>query len=181
MTPTLLRRIASGLLAVLFGILAFLIPGAAMLSLVFIFAAYAVADGIMAIAAAARAAKARDNWGWLALEGAAGIVAGVIAIAWPGLTVVLFVTLVAVWALMSGGFLLAAAFKLYADHGRWWMALAAVVSVAFGVALLAAPMMGALVLTWWVGAYALIFGVSMVVLAFKLRTRFHHLADALHA
>ena len=97
------------------------------------------------------------------------------------MTVVLFVTLIAFWALLSGGLLLAAAFKVDADHGRWWMALGAVASVAFGLALLAAPLVGALVLTWWVGAYALVFGLSMLVLAYKLRAKVHHMTGALHA
>ena len=72
-----------GILAVLFGVLAFLLPGATMLSLVFVFAAYAIADGAMAITASARAARAHERWGWLALEGVAGILAGLAAVAWP--------------------------------------------------------------------------------------------------
>ena len=96
----------------------------------------------------------------------------------PGLTVLVFVTLIAVWALMTGGLLLAASFKMDADHGRWWMLLGAVASIVYGAALLLAPLIGALVLTWWIGAYALVFGIAMLVLALRLRAKVRGLAPA---
>jgi uncharacterized membrane protein HdeD (DUF308 family) len=163
--------VARGVLAILFGIIAFVTPGVTMLSLVLVFAAYAVADGIFAIVGAVRAAKAGERWSLLALEGVVGIIAGVAAVAMPGLTVVVFVTLIAAWALITGGFMLAAAFRVDTDHGRWWLALGAVASIVYGALLVIAPMTGALVLTWWIGAYALVFGVSMLIFAFRLRAK----------
>lgn len=167
-----------GVLAVLFGIVAFLLPGVTMLSLVLLFAAYAFTDGVFAIAAAVMAAKGHERWGLLILEGLVDIAAGVTAVMWPGLTVIVFVTLVAFWALLSGGLLLAASFKVDADHGRWWMALGAVVSILYGVALIIAPLVGAVVLTWWIGAYAIVFGITMLILAFRLRSKFEELKTA---
>jgi uncharacterized membrane protein HdeD (DUF308 family) len=67
--------------------------------------------------------------------------------------------------------MLGSAFKLKQDHGRWWLALSGVASIIFGVLLVIAPLVGALVLTWWVGAYALVFGAALLVLAFKLRMK----------
>src|SRR5690242_7226055 len=84
-----------GIAAVLFGVLAFVLPAAAMLSLVLAFAAYAAVDGIFAITAAARAAKAHERWGLLVLEGLVDILAAIVAVAWPGITVVFFVFLIA--------------------------------------------------------------------------------------
>lgn len=167
-----------GVLAVLFGILALLVPGATMLSLVFLFAAYALVDGIFAIAGAVMAATAHERWGLLVLEGVVDIAAAAASMLWPGLTVVVFVLLVAAWALMTGGLLLASSLKMDADHGRWWMALGGVVSILYGAALVIAPLIGALVLTWWIGAYALFFGIAMLVLAFRLRARFKSLKAA---
>jgi uncharacterized membrane protein HdeD (DUF308 family) len=167
-----------GVLAVLFGILALLVPGATMLSLVFLFAAYALVDGIFATTGAVMAAQAHERWGLLILEGVVDIAAAAAALLWPGLTVVVFVLLVAAWALMTGGLLLAASFKVDADHGRWWMALGGMVSILYGMALVIAPLIGALVLTWWIGAYALFFGIAMLVLAFRLRARFKSLTAA---
>jgi len=158
-----------GLLGVLFGILALLRPGVTMLSLALVFGAYVFADGIFAIISAVRAANARERWGLLVLEGIVSLVAGAASIAWPGLTVLFFVTLMAVWALMKGALLLGAAFNVDAAHGRWWMVLGAIVSLLLGVALVRAPLTGALVFTWWIGAFALIFGVAMLLLAFRLK------------
>ena len=167
-----------GIAGVLFGVLALAVPGATMLSLVMLFAAYAAVDGIFAMVAAVRAAQAHERWGLLALEGALDILTGIAAVAWPGLTVIVFVTLVAVWALLTGGLLLATSFKVDSDHGRGWMMLGAVASILFGISLLVAPLVGAVVLTWWIGAYALVFGVAMLILALRLRTKFDHLKAA---
>lgn len=162
-----------GVLGILFGLVAFTIPGAAMLSLVIVFAAYALADGAFAIVAAVRAAGRGERWLLFVFEGIVGIAAGAIAILWPAITVIVFVALVAVWALVSGGLMLAAAFHTDASHGRWWLALGGVASLVYGALLIIAPMIGALVLTWWIGAYAMIFGIAMLVAAFHLRGMLH--------
>lgn len=175
MHSTLVRNwwafVIRGVLAILFGLIALFVPAVTMLSLVIVFAAYAATDGVFAIVSAVRAASQGERWGWLALEGAVGIIAGIAAIMWPGLTVALFVALIAVWAIVTGGLLLAASFRMDADHGRWWLALGAIASLVYGVLLLIAPMIGALVLTWWIGAYAIVFGVAMIATALRLRTR----------
>ena len=82
-----------------------------------------------------------------------------------------FIALVAAWALITGGFMMAAAIKLDANHGRWWLVLSAAASLVYGALLIVAPMLGALVLTWWIGAYAIVFGVGLLVVAFRLRAR----------
>jgi uncharacterized membrane protein HdeD (DUF308 family) len=160
-----------GVFAVLFGLIALFAPGAALLSLALLFSAYMLVDGALGIAAGVRAAQRNERWGWLIGEGLANIAAGVIAFIWPGLTVVAFVLLIAFWALISGGFMLAAAFRLKADHGRWWLALGGIASLIFGVLLVIAPLVGAVVFAWWLGAYAIVFGIMLLVLAFQLRNR----------
>jgi uncharacterized membrane protein HdeD (DUF308 family) len=160
-----------GLLGMAVGMIALVLPGATMLALVLLFAAYMLIDGVFAIVAAVRAARGHDRWGLLALEGAADIVAGVIAVVWPAITVLAFVLLIAAWAIVSGVLVLMAAFRLNLEHGRWWMVLAGAASVVYGVLLVVAPMIGALVLTWWFGAYALVFGVALLILAFRLKAR----------
>ena len=164
--------VARGIFAVLFGLIALFMPGVTMLSLVLVFAAYAIVDGIFAIVAAVNAAKAGERWGVFVLEGLVGIIAGVAAAAWPAITVVVFVAVIAAWALITGGLMFAAAMNVDDGHGRWWLVVAAVASVVYGIMLVIAPAIGALVLTWWIGAYALIFGAAMLVLAFQLRWRF---------
>jgi uncharacterized membrane protein HdeD (DUF308 family) len=158
-----------GVFAVLFGLIALLVPGATILSLVLFFSAYMLVDGVFGIVAAVRAASHGQRWGLLILEGIANIAVGAIAFLMPGLTVVAFVLLLAAWSLVSGGLMLGAAVRLTREHGRWWLALGGVVSVVFGILLAIAPIIGAVVLTWWLGAYALMFGIALLVLAFKLR------------
>ena len=160
-----------GALAIVFGLIALFLPGATMLSLVIVFAAYAFADGVVGIVSAVRAAKAGERWGVLVFEGLVNIAVAVIAVLWPGITVVAFVLLVAVWAILTGALELAAAFRLGTEDGRWWLVVGGIVSLLYGALLIFAPMIGAVVLTWWLGAYALIFGVSLVVLAFRLKAR----------
>jgi uncharacterized membrane protein HdeD (DUF308 family) len=160
-----------GVLAIVFGLIALFMPGVTMLSLVLVFSAYALVDGIFAIIAGMRAAREHERWGLLVLEGIVNIVTAAIAVLWPGITVVAFVLLVATWSVVSGGLMLGAAFRLNLDHGRWWLALGGVVSIIYGALLVVAPLLGALVLTWWLGAYALIFGAALIALAFRLRAR----------
>jgi uncharacterized membrane protein HdeD (DUF308 family) len=160
-----------GVLGIVFGLIAIFLPGVTMLSLVLVFSAYALADGVFAIMASVRAMRQHERWGFLLLEGIVNIVAAAIAFLWPGITVVSFVFLVGTWAILSGGLLLSAALRLTADHGRWWLVLGGLVSVIYGVLLVGAPFIGALVLTWWLGAYAIVFGFALIAVAIKLFAR----------
>jgi uncharacterized membrane protein HdeD (DUF308 family) len=160
-----------GVLGIAVGVVAFVMPGPTMLALVLLFAAYMLVDGIFAIIGAIRAGRQHDRWGLLVLEGLADIVAGAIAVLWPGITVLAFVLLVAAWAIVSGGLVLAATFRLDIDHGRWWLVLGGVASIVYGMLLIVAPLIGALVLTWWFGAYALVFGFALLILSFRLKAR----------
>ena len=165
-----------GVLAILFGLAAFLAPAAFVLSLVLFFSAYMLVDGLFGIGAAIRAAQRHERWGFLLLEGLLDIVVGVAAFLVPAAAIWAFVLLVAAWALLSGGLMIAAAFRLHPHYGRWWLGLGGVISVLFGIALVINPGMSALVLTWWLGAYAVAFGVMLLILGFRLRS--HHTAQA---
>ena len=173
--PILVRNwwvvLLRGVLGLIIGFIAFFFPGPTLLSLVTLFALYLIIDGIFAIVSAVRAARHQQDWGFLTFEGIVGILAGIIALALPGLTVLVFVGLLAAWAFITGTLELRAAYNLEKDHGRWWMVLAGVASIVFGIVLIAAPVIGALVVSWWVGAYATFFGASLVALAFQLRAR----------
>jgi uncharacterized membrane protein HdeD (DUF308 family) len=158
-----------GVLAILFGIAAFAIPAATMLALVMFFAAYSLVDGILSVVLAIRGARKGERWGLILLNGVFGIAVGVLAALWPGITVLAFVFMIAAWALISGGLMLGAAFSLKLSHGRWLLVLGSILSLIYGVLLVISPMIGALVLTWWIGAQAMVSGVIMIMLAFKLR------------
>jgi uncharacterized membrane protein HdeD (DUF308 family) len=107
----------------------------------------------------------------LLIEGIAGIVAAAITVAWPGITALALVFVIAAWAIVTGVFELVAAVRLrkYVT-GEWLLALGGIASIAFGVLIVIAPLAGALVIALWVGAYTLVFGVLMIALGFRLRS-----------
>jgi uncharacterized membrane protein HdeD (DUF308 family) len=167
-----------GVFAILFGIIALLMPGAALLAFVLLFAAYMLVDGVLAIIAGVTAAQRHERWGWLIFEGILDLIAGGIAVIWPVITIVAFVFLMGAWAIVTGALLFGASFRLNIPHGRWLMGLAGAVSIIWGVLLIIWPLIGAVVLTWWIAAYALFFGVALLVLAFRLRSRRDALAPS---
>jgi uncharacterized membrane protein HdeD (DUF308 family) len=160
-----------GILGIIFGCIALIFPGPTMLSLVIVFSAYMLVDGVAAIISAVRAIRKKDRWGLLLFEGLLNIAVGIVAFLWPGITVIAFVLLVAAWAIVSGALMAAAGFRLNVPHGRWWLVLGGLLSLAYGALLVATPLIGAVVLTWWMGAYALAFGIALVVFSLKLRSR----------
>ena len=160
-----------GAFAILFGLIALFMPGAAIGALVLLFAAYMLLDGVLAIIAAVRAGRHHGKWGFLLFEGVADLAAGAIALAFPVVTVVAFIYVMGAWAIVSGILLLSAAFRLPAPHGGWLMGLGGAISILWGILLMAWPFTGALVLTWWMAAYALFFGGALLMLGFRLRSR----------
>ncbi len=159
-----------GVLGVIFGVIALLMPITTILALVLLFSAYMIVDGAFAVYASIRAAQQGESWGLLLLQGIASLAAGAIAFVWPGITVLVFVLLIAAWAIVSGCLMLAAAFRT--DNGRWWLALGGAAALLYGILMIGAPLAGAVVLTWWLGAFALVFGVALIILAFQLRSRY---------
>ncbi|MDB5643715.1 MAG: rane protein [Hyphomicrobiales bacterium] len=157
-----------GVIAILFGVIAFVSPGAAMLSLALLFAVYLIVDGLIGIFAAFRASHADNRWWLLLAEAVLSLLMGVLAFMFPGGAVLAFVVVTAIWALMSGGFLLAAAFRF--SPGRTWLAIGGIVSILYGALLIATPLVGAGVLTWWLGAYAMLFGIMLIAAGLKLRS-----------
>jgi uncharacterized membrane protein HdeD (DUF308 family) len=160
-----------GLLGILFGLICLLTPGIAVGAFVILFSAYMLVDGVFAIISGIKAARNGERWGLLILEGIVDIAAGVIAFLWPLITLVALTWLIAIWAIVSGALMLGAAFTLNIDHGRWWLALGGIASIIFGILLVIEPLVGAVVLTMWIGAYALVFGVVLLILAFQLHSR----------
>lgn len=160
-----------GVAAILFGLIALFAPGITLLTLALFFSAYLLVDGVFGIVSAVRAAQRNERWGLLLAEGVLNLLMGVIALLFPVAVVGAFVLITAFWSLLTGGLMLAAAFRLKLDHGRWWMVLSGVVSILFGLALVIAPVIGAVVLTWWFGGYAIAFGAFLLVLAFRLRNQ----------
>jgi uncharacterized membrane protein HdeD (DUF308 family) len=162
-----------GVAAIAFGILALIWPGITLLALVFLFAAYALADGVLALIRGFRRGGdgGRPDW-WRIARGVVGIAAGVIAFAVPDITAYALLLVIAAWAIVSGGIELMAAYQLRdVIRGEWLLALDGVVAILFGVALIVFPSAGALAVVWLIGAFAIVSGVILLMVAFRLRGR----------
>jgi uncharacterized membrane protein HdeD (DUF308 family) len=158
-----------GLAAVIFGILAYLWPGITFTVLVLFFGAYALWDGVFALIGAFRAQGER-RW-MLILEGLVGIAAGLVTFLWPGAATLAILTIIAAWAIVTGIFEIIAAIRLREEiEGEWFLLLSGLLSVLFGIALAIWPAAGLLAVTWMIGAYAIIFGILLILLGFRLRS-----------
>jgi uncharacterized membrane protein HdeD (DUF308 family) len=160
-----------GAIAILFGLAALLRPGIALQALILLFGAYALVDGVFAIVGVFGGTRGGTPRWLLFVEGIAGILAGLIAFVLPGLTAVLLLYLIAVWAIITGIFEIATAIRLRKEiRGEWSLIAGGAFSVLFGVILaVVGPVAGLLSLIWLIGIYALAFGILLLVAAFRVR------------
>src|SRR6267143_4339736 len=159
-----------GLVAVLFGVLAFMWPGATLITLVWLFGVFALLNGILSLVLAAKTPKGYPKVGSLILGGLLGILAGLLAFVMPGITALGLLILIAAWAIATGVMELVAAVRLRKIiNNEWLLILAGIASVIFGVILLFQPAAGALALIWLIAAWAVVFGILLMVLAFRMR------------
>lgn len=159
-----------GIGAILFGVAAYTWPGVGLLSVIWLFGAYAAFDGLAALAAATRGGGAADRW-WLVFIGVLGLGAAAIAFFWPGVTALSLVVVIGLWSVVRGLAEITGAVVLR-KHLRheWALALAGALSVAVGVALFLMPLAGIFALLWLVAGWAILFGVLNVVWALRLRS-----------
>lgn len=161
-----------GVLAILFGLAAFVWPAITLVVLVWMFGIYALADGLVTIGTGLARTKDSPRWWAFLLEGLVSLAAGVIALIWPGLTAFVLVLLIAAWAILTGILEIVAAIRLRHEiNNEWFLALGGVVSIALGALLFLQPMAGGLAIIWIVAAYAVIFGVLLIALGFRLRNQ----------
>lgn len=162
-----------GIAAIVFGVLAFAWPGITIVSLVILYGAYALVDGVFSIIAAISGGTPAPRW-WLAIVGVAGILAGIISFAMPGMVAIYLLLFMGAWAIVSGVFEIIGAIRLRKEiDNEWMLILHGVLTVLFGIILVAMPGTGALALIWVIGAYAVAAGVIMVALSFKLKGHAH--------
>lgn len=160
-----------GLAAIIFGILAFAMPGITLAVLVILFGAYALVDGVLAIITAFRGDA--HHRVWLAIEGVIGVLAGLVAFAAPDFAALVLLYIIAVWAILTGIVEIVVALRLrQAITNELGLIIGGILSVLFGVVLILAPGAGALAVIYLLGAYAIFFGISLLALAWRLRE--HH-------
>ena len=162
--------ILRGLLAIAFGVLALLAPGLGIAVLVGLFAAWALIDGVTGLYAGIRSRQTDKSWWLEVLEGIVSIIAGLIALILPAFAAEILVILIAAWAIVTGVFEIWTAVRLREKiQGEFWLGLAGVASILFGVVLLAFPAAGVLSLVWLIGSFAIVFGVFLLILGWRLR------------
>ena len=159
-----------GVVAILFGVLAFIWPGVTLGVLVLLFGAYALVDGIVAIIMGIKEYGDHERWWATLLSGLVSTAAGLITFFMPGITALALLTLIAFWAIVRGVFEIVAAIRLRHEiEGELLLGLGGAVSIAFGLLMLMFPGAGALAVVWWIGAFAVIYGVMMMLLGFRLK------------
>ncbi len=163
-----------GIVAILFGVLAFVWPALTLFTLVLLYGAYALVDGVIALVAAFTGrARPIPTW-WLIVVGLCGIGAGIVTFLWPGITALVLVLFMAGWAIVHGIFEIIGAIQLRKEiDDEWWLILAGALSIIFGVLVFAAPGAGALALVWLIGTYAILFGILLIGLSLRLRKHLH--------
>ena len=162
--------VVRGLLAIAFGVLAFFAPGLGIAVLVGLFAAWALIDGVTSLVTGIGGRNRDKSWWLEILEGVVSIIAGIIALVFPVLAAEVLVIIIAAWVIVTGIFEIIAAIRLREQiRGEFWLGLAGLASILFGVILLVFPGVGALSLVWLIGSFALVFGVFLVILGWRLR------------
>ena len=164
-------HVLRGVGAVLFGLIALLWPDITVGALVLVFGAYAVVDGIFEIVGAFMGGTANESRLFRILRGVISIIAGIVAFAWPGITALALLYVVAIWALIIGVAEIVAAIRLRREiEGEWLLGISGLLSIVFGIIAILFPGAGILSLTWLLGIYAILFGVTLIALGFELRS-----------
>src|SRR5205085_1706691 len=158
-----------GVFAIIFAVIAFVWPGITATVLVLMFGAYTLVDGIFSLIAALRAARHHGRSGALLLEGILDLIIAGIVFFWPVEALVAIIYFIAIWAVISGIALIAAGIAMIRTNGEWLLVLSGIISVLLGIILFVQPGAGVIALSWWLGVYALLFGISLIGAAFRLR------------
>jgi uncharacterized membrane protein HdeD (DUF308 family) len=159
-----------GVLAVLFGLTALIWPAMTLLTLVLLFGAYALVDGVIALSVAMSRERPAQGRGWFVAEGIVGVVTGIATFAWPGATALVLLWLIAGWALVLGVLKVAAAVRLrHAIQGAWLLGVSGIISVLFAAMLAARPASGALAVVVVIAVYAIASGAALIGLGVRMR------------
>ncbi|MDQ7775853.1 HdeD family acid-resistance protein [Paracoccus aminovorans] len=159
-----------GIAAVVFGLIALAMPGLTLFVLLITFGVYAVFDGILAIVTGFRRKGQDEQWWAWALDGLLSVLIGLMALFWPAATAVVFVLWMAAWAIVAGIFRIIAAIRLRREiEGEWALGLSGLLLALWGILLVLLPAAGLLGLAWMIGTLAVLIGVVLIVLAFRLK------------
>jgi uncharacterized membrane protein HdeD (DUF308 family) len=159
-----------GVVALLLGIVTLTRPAATLGFMVLLFAIYALAEGVASLVLGLTQFRTQERW-WAAVTGGVvSIAAGLVAIAWPAITLAVTLGLMAGWAVLRGALDILAAIRLRREiDGEWAMGFSGALSIVFGILIMAAPIAGAVAITWYLGIYACVVGVTLMLCGFRLK------------
>jgi uncharacterized membrane protein HdeD (DUF308 family) len=167
-----------GLVAILFGVAAYTWPGLTLATLVTVFSFYILFDGFISVFQAFGGRKENEYWWVVLLEGLIGIAFGLITLQAPAITVLTLTYFIGFWAMATGVMRIILALRLRREiDGEWWMVLSALVGIAFGVLVIARPGAGVLSMLTVLAIWAVVIGISLVVLSFKVKSVGGQLGD----
>jgi uncharacterized membrane protein HdeD (DUF308 family) len=157
-----------GILAILFGIIALVWPGISLLALTYLFGAYALINGLVAIVSAIRGRSTIKSWWAVLIEGLAGVAIGLLTFFWPHVTILALLLLIATWSVIIGILEIGIAFSSRAATGeRWMIGIAGALSIIFGILLFTHPGAGLLAMIWLLGFYSIVWGIILIAHSFQ--------------
>jgi uncharacterized membrane protein HdeD (DUF308 family) len=160
-----------GICGIVFGVIAFAYPGLALATLVILFGAWVLVDGVFRIVGATAGRASDPDWGFHLIIGLLGVVVGFLTFSAPGITALILVIYIGAWALMIGAVEIALAIKLRRElKGEWLLVLMGLASIIFAVVILWNPGPGALALLWLIASYAIVLGILAIFFGFRLRS-----------
>jgi uncharacterized membrane protein HdeD (DUF308 family) len=158
-----------GIIAILFGIAIFAMPGLTLALFVLFFGAFALADGLLGVVHSLMNIKTDSRWWLRLLQGIVAIIAGIAVFIWPGITALILLYVIALNAILGGAFQALSAFLLRrAIRGELLLIAGGIVSVIFGVLLVMYPLSGALALVKVIGIFEIFYGILLAVMSFDL-------------
>jgi uncharacterized membrane protein HdeD (DUF308 family) len=158
------------LVGVLFGVVAIIWPAITLTTLVLLFGAYALVDGVFTMFAALRCRAECSQWWLLLVEGLTGIALGILALIWPDITALVLLYVIVAGAIVTGVLEIFVAIVLRKEmKNEWLLILGGISSVIAGLIMGIWPGAGALAVLWIIAVNAILFGVLLIILAFRLR------------
>lgn len=164
------KLLLRGLVAIGFGVLTFIRPGISLAALVLTFGAYALIDGVLAIWTAIDGRDRIEHWVVLLIGGLSSVGIGILTFMAPGITAIALLFYIALWAILVGVTGIIAGVRLRKEiTGEWALILSGLVAVAFGVFLIARPVVGALSILSILATFAILYGILLSMVAFKVK------------
>jgi uncharacterized membrane protein HdeD (DUF308 family) len=159
-----------GIVAILFGLMLWFRPGLSLAALVMFFGAWMLVDGVFTIFSSIANRKANADWGWMLVGGIMSALLGVLTLRAPGLTAIVLILYIAVWAIMLGIGQIALGWRIRKEiEDEWMLFLGGTLALLFGISILWNPGAGAFGILWMIAFFSVLFGLSLVILSFRLK------------